>query len=190
MCSADQSGNFFSPSLFSYQDGLSWHLHICGQSVPSAVTVLPCSSDPLVTSCSQNELRTALHWYLVNYLMLGHTSNGRAQPPIGRARAPVCPSLATLLKRYPNFCQVECCKSNRLIMKLSQHKDSHKTYVDVYLGKVPVIEVNLAWSPGLCLIPADLFTTQIATYSACTYFNNSTLRIKPSGYSLYSHFTL
>ena len=65
--------------------------------MPSAVTVLPCSSDPLVTSCSQNELRTALHWYLVNYLMLGHTSNGRTQPPIGRARAPVCPSLATPL---------------------------------------------------------------------------------------------
>ena len=54
-------GKKFSPSLFSYQDGLSWHLHICGQSVPSAVTVLPCSSDPLVTPCSQfyTELRTS-----------------------------------------------------------------------------------------------------------------------------------
>ena len=92
-------GNYFSPSLFSYQDGLSWHLHICGQSVPSAITVLPCSSDPLVTSCSQfyTELRTARAALVPGY--------GRAQPPIGRARAPVCPSLATPLN---------VCKSRKL----------------------------------------------------------------------------
>ena len=129
MRSADQSN--FSPSLFSYQDGLSWHLHICGQSVPSAVTVLPCSSDPLVTSCSQNELRTALHWYLVNYLMLGHASNGRAQPPIGRARAPVCPSLATPL--LPVFCKrLIICFLRLIRCILPSNKHFYRWYTNDY----------------------------------------------------------
>ena len=72
-----EARKLFSPSLFSYQDGLSWHLHIGGQSVPSAVTVLrPAVKTNSAPRCTGT------------YLMLGHTSNGRA-------RAPVCPSLAT-----------------------------------------------------------------------------------------------
>ena len=51
-----------------------------------------------------------------SYLMLvGYTSNGRAQPPIGRAPAPVYPSLAALLV-----------ENSTLIMQLDACHNFHK----------------------------------------------------------------